>query len=355
MAKLGGAKGFWDIIRSISVADIARQANRPISVAIVGDAEKRAEAAQALYAVERMGQLIEPDKARALPESPFVQGFDSTATEGGFPDQPGVFDFVIDVGEGRHETPSGTTVYALSELGGWDATLDRILEDRPELALPLARNFPVFRRRVAQRIITETATANAQFALITGVTEAIPITAILLPVNSLSDIVILTKNQAMMVLRLAAAYGLSVDYKSRMKEVAPILGNAFGWRAIARELVGAVPFVGFVVRAMISFAGTVTVGKAAQYYYETGENLTSAQARHLYRDAYQSSRDKVRSLADSLRNSRGGGGGGSKRLPAPVANGVEAVLVAEPAPLGLDSESESELPGPHDPMKQVSD
>ena len=67
----------------------------------------------------------------------------------------------------------------------------------------------------------------------------------LLPVNALSDIVILTKNQALMTLRLAAAYGLSLEYKSRLKEIGPILGNAFGWRAVAREIVGVLPF-GFV-------------------------------------------------------------------------------------------------------------
>lgn len=322
MAKLGGAKGFWNILKSVSVAEIARAANRPISVAIVGDSETRQQAIQSLF-LPPTGTPGGETRALARPETPFVQGFDSTAESVGFPQDPAVFDVVIDVGGGRQEAPEGARIYSVAEIGGLDAVIERILEDRPDLALPLARNFPAFRSRVAQDIINETAAANAQFALITGITEAIPITAILLPVNSLSDIVILTKNQTMMVLKLAAAYGLQVDYKSRMKEVAPILGNAFGWRAIARELVGAVPFVGFLVRAMIAYAGTATVGKAAQLYYETGETITSTQARRLYRDAYESSRDKVRHLADSLRGSRGqgGGGGGSKRLPAPAVAG----------------------------------
>jgi uncharacterized protein (DUF697 family) len=281
-----------------------------------------------------------------LPETPFVQAFDNTSEEAGFPREKGVFDFVLDVGGGRVDPPEGTLIYSVPELGGWGNTLDRILEDRPELALPLARNFPVFRRRVSQIIVTDTATANAQFALITGITEALPLSSVLLPVNAFSDIVILTKNQTLMVLRLAAAYGLQVDYKSRMKEIVPILGNAVGWRAIARELVGAVPFVGFIVRAMIAYAGTMTVGKAAQYYYETGENLTSSEARRLYQDAYRNSREKIRGLAESLR--KGGNGGG--RLPAPAAtNGSQYAL--EPAPLGLDAPAGSIEEGPHDPLK----
>lgn len=325
MAKLGGAKGFWKILKSVSIAEIAQEANRPLSIALVGAAADRAEALQALFMPTLPGQPAETPRALALPETPFVQGFDATSELAGFPRQPGVFDLVIDLGGGRQDTPEGTLIYTVPELGGWDATLERILEDRPNLALALARNFPVFRRRVAQRIVTETALANAQFALITGLSEAIPITAILLPVNSLSDIVILTKNQAMMTLRLAAAYGLPVDYKSRMKEVAPILGNAFGWRAIARELVGAVPLVGFLVRAMIAYAGTYTVGKGVQTYYETGETLTAAQARRLYREAYESSRDKVRQLADTLRRGKGG-----KSLPAANGNGSSASAPAEP-------------------------
>jgi len=337
MARVGGVKGFWDTIKSVSVAEIAREANRPLSVAVVGDPKRRAEAVEALFAAPSAGEPAELAPARALPEPSFVQEFDSTAEAGAFPRQPGIFDFVIDIGGGRIDAPEGTPIYSVAELGGWESTLERILEDRPELALALARNFPVFRRRVSQALIAQTAAVNAQFALVTGITQAIPLTAILLPVNSLSDIVILTKNQVMLALRLAAVYGLPVDYKSRMKELAPILANAFGWRAVARELVGAVPGVGFIARAMIAYAGTVTVGKAAQLYYETGETATKSQLQRLYQEAFEASRETVRALAASLRRGSGGDGGGSRRRLAarrPARNGVEAP--PEEAPLGLE-------------------
>ncbi len=336
-----GPKGFWNIIKSVSVADIAKEANRPLSVAVVGTPELRAETIQQLYKTPEIEGAHANDEPaqRALPESPFVQGFDSMQESDQFPRQADIFDFVIDVGGGREGAPEGARVYSVREFGGWENTLDRILEDRPELALPLARNFPIFRRRVAQRVIAQTATANAQFALITGVVEAIPLAGVLLPASALSDIFVLTKNQSMMALRLAAAYGLPVDYKSRFKELAPILGNAFGWRAIARELVGVVPGIGFLIRAMISYAGTLTVGKAIQIYYETGETVTSAQLRRYYQEAYEASREKVRELAASLKKGKGGNGGGGsrRRIPAkadavdafpvlPVADSVEVSL-----------------------------
>lgn len=316
-SKVPGPKGFWDIVKSVSVAQIAREANRPISVAVVGAEERRAEVIAALNGADMPGIT---DGKQALPEPPFVQGFDAMTLEAKFPRQTGVYDFVIDIGGGREGAPEGTPIYSIAELGGWDSALERILDDRPDLLLPLARNFPIFRRKVAQRLIAQTAGVNAQFSLITGIAEQIPLLgAVGLPGTTLSDIIVLTKNQIMMTLRLAAAYGLEVDYKSRLKELAPILGNAFGWRAIARELVGVIPVIGFIPRAMIAYAGTVTVGRAAQFYYETGEQVTSAHARRLYKEAYEASRDRVRALAERIRGGKGsddgGGGGGSKRTP----------------------------------------
>lgn len=316
MARMGSPKGFLDILKSVSINDIAKEANRPVSVAIVGDSARRATAMEALFSGDPTGK--EPMKARALPESPFVQAFEAMTDEAGFPRTPGVFDLVIDVGGGRRDMPVGTPVYSVAELGGWTDTLERILDDKPDLALPLARSFPVFRRSVTQRIIAQTSTANAQFSLLTGITAQFPILAITFPVNSLSDIVILTKNQAMMVLRIAAAHGLSLDYRSRMKEVLPLVGNALGWRTVARQFAGLIPVVGILARGMIAYAGTVTIGRTAQLYYETGEHVTAAQARRIYAEAYEASRERVKAIASSLRGGKGGGGGGPRlALPAP--------------------------------------
>jgi uncharacterized protein (DUF697 family) len=318
------------------VAEIAREANRPLSVAVVGAPERREEAIRALNGLDMPGQLVAAPPMRALPEPPYVQGYDALSAEANFPRQPGIYDFVIDVGGDRTGAPEGTSIYAVAELGGWDSTLERILDDKPTLALPLARNFPVFRRQVAQRLITQTATVNAQFALITGLAEQLPLLG--LPGTALSDIIVLTKNQAMLALRLAAAYGLEVDYKSRIKELAPIIANGFGWRAVARELVGIVPVIGFLPRAAIAYAGTVTVGKAAQFYYETGEEVTAAQMKRLYRDAYAGARERVRALAAGLRKGKGdgdeggGGGGGNKRIPAINAIAASDAELSLPVP-----------------------
>lgn len=364
MAKTGGVQGFWKVLKSVSIGEISREANRPLSVAIVGSKDSRTEATEALYrgftareesgeAITENGRLVAGQIVRHnMPESPFVQGFDDTSPESTFPQQSGVFDLVIDVGGGRVGAPDGVVIYSMQELGGWDGMLERILDDRPELGLALARNFPVFRQKVAQREIIRTATANAQWAVVTGLTDSLPPTAILLPVHGLSDLIVLTKNQTMLVLRLAAAYGLPIDYRSRMKELGPVIANGFGWRAIARELVGIVPIVGFLARATIAYAGTVTVGKAAQLYYETGETVSGVQLKRLYREAYESSRERVRSIAEALRRGRGGGGGRKASLAAnQTGTGMPPL---EAAPLGLEPGIEPiRFPEPGDSNEEV--
>ncbi|HLK57950.1 MAG TPA: hypothetical protein VKU00_15390, partial [Chthonomonadaceae bacterium] len=242
----GGPKSFLDRVRGVKLSEIIREANRPISIAIVGEAEARAEARRALYTpAEGL-----PQQATLLPEPAFVQEYDAMSEEANFPRQPKAFDFVLDLSGNREGAPEGTLIYSVAELGGWEQTLDRIVNDQPKLAIALARNFPVLRRRVSQHIITQTATTNAQFSLLTGIAAAFPLLSLIgWAAFDLSDILVLTKNQIMMTMQLAAANGLSLDYKSRMKELAPILLNAFGWRAIARELVGAIPGIGFLFRA----------------------------------------------------------------------------------------------------------
>ena len=291
----GSAKDFWNTIKAVSIAEIVKSAQRPMSLALVGEAAARQQAKEAIYA--NPSALAQTGDPVSLPIESFLEEFEDTSAESGFPRKFDLFDLVIDVGGGRVDAPEGAVIYSVREIGGWDATILRILDDRPDLHLALARNFPVFRPIVAERIIAMTATANAQFALVTGITAAFPLLAFLLPVNGLSDMLMLTKNQVMMTLKLAAVYGRELEYKSRLKEIAPILINAFGWRAVARELVGAIPIIGMVTKAGIAYAGTVTVGKSAQKYYETGEKIGAAQIRGWYKEALNSSKEKIRELA----------------------------------------------------------
>jgi uncharacterized protein (DUF697 family) len=297
MAGIARAKSFWKTIRGVSVSEIAREAQRPFAIAVVGDRDRRAQVERELF----------PDAASedVIPERSLIRAFDSTDQTDGFPEDPGGSYLVIDAGGGRSEVPTGATVYSVEELGGWDRVAERIITEHPDLALSMARRFPGLRRTVAENVIKETALANAEFAMLNALPGVIPIIAPLLPVAAIGDVFMLTKNQAMMLFRLAAAHDLPLDARARSRDLVPLLGNALGWRAIAREVVGVVPGgVGLVARGAIAYAGTVALGKAILRFYETGQQPTRAQINRFYKEAYQGAKRIAQERLRAIRGSR---------------------------------------------------
>ena len=83
-----------------------------------------------------------------------------------------------------------------------------------------------------------------------------------------ADFPVLTLNQIRLVLRLAAAHGVEVDEK-RLPEVLATVAAGFGFRAFARQVLGAVPFAGWAVKGGIAYAGTRALGEAAQRYFQS--------------------------------------------------------------------------------------
>jgi len=282
MARVDRAKSFWKTVKSASVREIAREAGRPVRLAIVGPEERRAD-----VLFELRGDSEEE-----------IQEFEYTSEEAGFPRDPRAFDFVIDSGGGRIDAPDGTPIFGLEELGGWDRLVERLMDERPDLALSLGRKFAGLRDEASRRVIQEIATANAEFAMLSALPGVIPIIGPLLPVSAIGDIVMLTKNQAMMMYRLAALYRLQLDTSSRRRDLAPLLANAFGWRALARELVGAVPGgVGLVARGTIAYSGTVALGRGIQRLYSTGDKPTRALLASFYKEASSSAKEIVGGIA----------------------------------------------------------
>jgi uncharacterized protein (DUF697 family) len=142
------------------------------------------------------------------------------------------------------------------------------------------------------------ARVNAEVALVSAIPQA---SLILGPASAVADTFILTKNQTVMVLRLAAMYGLSID-RGRLAELLPVVGAGLGWRTLARELVGFVPAgLGVIPKAAIAYAGTVAAGKAAVWYYETGRQMPQSQLRLLRRAGFSEARDYVKQLASKIR------------------------------------------------------
>jgi uncharacterized protein (DUF697 family) len=187
-----------------------------------------------------------------------------------------------------------------------------------ELHLAAARRLPGLRAIYARDLIGSTSVTNATYSLATSVPEQVPLLSI--PFAA-ADIIVLTKNQAIMVYRLALAYGAPPEFQSRIREVIPVVGGAFLWRQAARSLVGLIPVWGIVPKVAIAYAGTYTTGIAAWRWYESGELVSTEQMKQISQEAIAIGRARAgeiiasaRSLADQAAARTNADGGIGQRL-----------------------------------------
>ena len=171
-----------------------------------------------------------------------------------------------------------------------ETTVEEILRDKGDIALALARQFPAFRKPVMDSIIHEVAKENTLFALATAVPNIVP-NLVELPWafgEFASDTVFLTANQVRMAFQIAAAAGHKVGLKTQKGELLTIVAGAFGWRALARELVSHIPLGGGLIpKGAIAYAGTYAVGKGLEYYHHGMRQPTPEERRELYREGLE--------------------------------------------------------------------
>lgn len=178
----------------------------------------------------------------------------------------------------------------------------RILTRLPHRQLALGRWLPGFRREAATATINATARANAEFALLSNLPAVIPLVGGLMAAGA--DTLVLTKNQVMMIYKLAAIHDRDLSQPLRVyAEMAPVVGAGLLWRTVAREAASFVPFAGGTIpKVMIAYAGTAVAGQAATYYYEYGKKPTSEQLLRFSRRAYELARNMKLPLRDEKSN-----------------------------------------------------
>jgi hypothetical protein len=183
----------------------------------------------------------------------------------------------------------------------------RILRAHDDLALPLARQFFPFRKPAAQHWIRAVAKENALFSLVTALPDMVPgLGTIAWAAGEFgSDTAFLTGNQVRMAFLLAGGSDRQPGYREQKSEIASIIAGAFGWRALARELVGKVPFGGGLIpKAGIAWAGTFAVGMSLERLYRLGYGFTRAERRAVYEEAYQHGREIAGMLLEGLRRKK---------------------------------------------------
>lgn len=224
---------------------------------------------------------------------------------------------------GSAPLPASAAAHAVTipDIDHADATqrfTSNLLERLPATHhLAAARRLLGVRSIYARRLIDSTSMTNATYALASSLPEQIPILGIPFAV---ADILVLTKNQAIMVYRLALAYGAPPDFRQRIAEVAPVIGGAFVWREIARTLVGLAPVWGIVPKVGIAYAGTYATGVSAWRWYEKGELVPREELKRIAHEAQTIRQEKAREVIAQAQTTREATGNAVKEAASRVTS-----------------------------------
>jgi uncharacterized protein (DUF697 family) len=140
-----------------------------------------------------------------------------------------------------------------------DAVARALAKALGEHATSLAARLPVLRDAVCEELIRRFSRQNAVIGVVVFVPGA--------------DLPVLTLNQIRLLLRIADAYGFELD-RERIPEVLGVIGSAFGFRAVARAVIGMVPVAGWAVKGGVAYVGTRALGEAAKRYFEARAPVT---------------------------------------------------------------------------------
>jgi len=178
-----------------------------------------------------------------------------------------------------------------------------ILDQHEDLWIPLARRFVAFREPVIERIIWKVAKENAVFAVATALPNVVP-SLLTLPWSVgefASDTAFLTMNQVRMAFLIAAASDSDIGYRQQRAQIGSIVTAAFGWRALAREMVAKIPAGGGLLsKGLVAMAGTYVVGVGLERFLRLGRGLTRAEKKEQYAHAFERGRALLQPVVDRL-------------------------------------------------------
>jgi hypothetical protein len=277
-----------DAIRNLDPEDIRKHTDRPLRLLLYADNEQQ---------FRHLEDYLIPGDLSAAKRAQ-VRRIVYRGSEGAGPRGKGDLEVYFDPSESL-DGESNVFGFDPSKPAG---VVHQILYRRPDLAVPLALNVLPFREEVSRRMVKKVAKENALFALATAVPDIIPFISLPWAMGEFaSDTAFLTANQIRMAFLLAAANDRDIGYHEQRGEIASILLGAFGWRALARELVGKIPWGGGLVpKAAIAYAGTRVVGLSLERYYRLGQAYTRAERRLAYQDALERGKHIVAGLMEGF-------------------------------------------------------
>jgi uncharacterized protein (DUF697 family) len=314
LAVIGNIAQFWRLTRELDVQALRDSFERPVNLRVLGSDYR---------AAERVARLIEPDPALGeisigvLGETSRERADLYVVAIGG-PLEPEARRVLSDLSVSetplvlvQSEAAAGMLVLGIPDdriitLG--DATADdearellfrALVQAAPDVILSAGRRHPLLREPVAEHLIRDTARVNAQFAAISSLPANLPLIGGL--VGDMADLIVLTKNQVLLLFKLAGLYGRDLALgRQLIVEVMPIVGSAFLWRTTARALVGLLPgLLGLVPKTLVAYSGTYVVGQMARYYYRFGHKPPPELVRDLRKESTRLARETLARLRRS--------------------------------------------------------
>lgn len=300
----GGKKGLvrqiWKAMRQLSPGKVTRDAERHFVLAVLGLGDE--EVAEIRRFLLGRSPSAEDVKRAERVLRTFVQPLDDVERR-----EVAEADIVL-AGKGAEEgVESRSAELIVFDADDQGASLEAILNSKKGSALrySLARHLPRFRPEVAHRIVRQVSLENAGFVIATALGNVMPtlFQPIVGAAEAAGDIVFLTANQVRMLFMIGACYGEKVGFVAQWKGVSSIVGAAFTWRALARNLVSKIPLGGGLVpKGAIAYAGTTSIGEGLIFFYTTGRTMSREEAAKVFRSAYAGAEEKLRSLAGRLRS-----------------------------------------------------
>jgi uncharacterized protein (DUF697 family) len=203
----------------------------------------------------------------------------------------------------QHWLPASviTLTTPIDDATATQTLVNAILELKKVEAMSLARHLPAFRNAVARDLIEDVANANAAYSFGTGLLEIVPVANV--PLNA-TDMLVLTKNQAILAYKIALAMGMNTDFKEIMPKLAAVVGGGFLFRQAARSLIGLLPGLGILPKVGVAFAGTYATGEAILRWCATGEKMNTAALKAAYEIALTRGKAVAQSLWEKRKHLR---------------------------------------------------
>jgi len=177
-----------------------------------------------------------------------------------------------------------------------------LVESARGVEIAVGRRLPPLRESVAAKLTRDAANNALKVAVASAVVDHVPVLGVVLgAVASAGDMVAITGIQTMLMLHVEAAYGRDPDVQ-RIWQLLPVIGGGFGWRTLARELVGFVPVAGIAIKGAIAYAGTIVVGEGVTFFMEHGTHMSKGQAAQIYERTKNDTLRFARDFVSKIRN-----------------------------------------------------